>query len=69
MDRRVGEVRAVNLGSVSNPVTTGLQASYVLLDADSSGYSIQFRRVDYDREAAIKAIEPECCERHISPLQ
>ena len=57
LDRRVGGVRVVNLGSVSNPVTAGLQASYVLLDADSSGYVIQLRRVDYDREAVIKAIE------------
>ncbi|MBO0781240.1 MAG: metallophosphoesterase family protein, partial [Ktedonobacteraceae bacterium] len=38
LDRQVGSVRVVNLGSVSNPVTAGLQATYILLDADSSGY-------------------------------
>ncbi len=57
LDRQVGSIRVVNLGSVSNPVTQGLQATYVLLDANEQGYRIQFRRVDYDREAVIRAIE------------
>src|SRR6266487_790665 len=53
-----------HLGSISNPVTPGLQATYVLLDADEQGYRIQLRRVDYDREAVIKAIEHS---RHPTP--
>ncbi|HLG63400.1 MAG TPA: metallophosphoesterase family protein [Ktedonosporobacter sp.] len=57
LDRQVGKIHVVNLGSVSNPVTPGLQATYALLDADEQGYSIQLRRVDYDREAVINAIE------------
>jgi predicted phosphodiesterase len=57
LDRQIGSRRAINLGSVSNPVTSGLQATYVLLDADEHGYHIQLRRVDYDREAVIRAIE------------
>jgi len=57
LDRQIGSMRAINLGSVSNPITPGLQATYVLLDADEQGYRIQLRRVDYDREAVIKAIE------------
>jgi predicted phosphodiesterase len=57
LDRQVGGLHVINLGSVSNPVTSGLQATYVLLDADEQGYRIQLRRVDYDREAVIKAIE------------
>ncbi len=64
LDRQVGKVRVVNLGSVSNPVTSGLQATYVLLDADEHGYSIQLRRVDYDREAVIKGIKQS---RHPTP--
>src|SRR5437588_8478458 len=32
LDRHVGGIRTINLGSVSNPVTLGLQATYVLLD-------------------------------------
>ncbi len=57
LDRHIGRIRAINLGSISNPVTSGLQATYVLLDADENGYNIQLRRVDYDREAVIRAIE------------
>jgi predicted phosphodiesterase len=64
LDRRVGRIRAINPGSVSNPVTPGLQATYVLLDADEQSYRIQLRRVDYDREAVIKAIERA---RHPTP--
>jgi predicted phosphodiesterase len=64
LDRQVGRRRVINLGSVSNPVTPGLQATYVLLDADAHGYSIQLRRVDYDHEAIIKAIEHS---RHPTP--
>ena len=57
LDRQIGRIRAINLGSVSNPDTSGLQATYVLLDANEHGYTIQLRRVDYDREAVIRAIE------------
>jgi predicted phosphodiesterase len=57
MDRRVGRTRVINLGSVSNPIMPDVQASYALLDADTHGYRIQLRRVAYDREAVIKAIE------------
>jgi predicted phosphodiesterase len=64
LDRQVGKIRVVNLGSVSNPVTPGLQATYALLDANEHGYRIQLRRVDYDREAVIKAIEHS---RHPTP--
>lgn len=64
LDRQVGRIHAINLGSVSNPVTPGLQATYALLDADEHGYSILLRRVDYDREAVIKAIEQS---RHPTP--
>ena len=57
LDRQVGGIHVINLGSISNPVTPGLQATYAFLDADEQGYRIQLRRVDYDREAVIKAIE------------
>jgi predicted phosphodiesterase len=46
-DRVVGEVRAVNLGSVSNPITDDLRASYVVLHADRHGHTIEHHRVDY----------------------
>jgi predicted phosphodiesterase len=57
VDRRVGPVRAVNLGSVSNPVAPDLRASYVVLDADAGGHHIEHRRVEYDREAVIASVE------------
>jgi predicted phosphodiesterase len=57
LDRQVGKIHVINLGSISNPVTSGLQATYALLDADEHGYTIQLRRVDYDRESVIRAIE------------
>jgi predicted phosphodiesterase len=57
LDRQVGSIRVINLGSISNPITLGMQAIYGLLDADEHGYTIQLRRVDYDHEAVIRAIE------------
>jgi predicted phosphodiesterase len=56
-DRVVGGIRAVNLGSVSNPVTDDLRASYVILHADRHGHHIEHRRVGYDREAFLDAVE------------
>jgi len=57
IDRRVGSVRAINLGSVSNPIAPDLRASYVLLDAGLDGYRIEHRRVAYDCDAVIDALE------------
>lgn len=56
-DRMVGHVRAVNLGSVSNPVAPDLRASYVVIVADEHGYELEHRRVAYDCEAVISALE------------
>jgi predicted phosphodiesterase len=55
-DRVVGGVRAVNLGSLSNPITDDLRASYVVLHADRHGHSVEHRRVSYDREAFVDAV-------------
>jgi predicted phosphodiesterase len=57
VDVVVGGTRVVNPGSVSNPLPPDLRAFYVLLEADSSGYAIESRQVDYDREAVIRALE------------
>ncbi len=56
LDRRVGERRVVNVGSVSNPWAPDPRASYVLLDADEHGHQVTFCRVAYDRGAAIEAV-------------
>ena len=60
MNRRLesypGNYHVVNLGSVSNPMTPDLQATYALLEADGSGYTIAHRRVAYDHAAVIEAV-------------
>ncbi|HLZ58547.1 MAG TPA: metallophosphoesterase family protein [Ktedonosporobacter sp.] len=56
LDRTVDTIRVVNLGSVSLPFTPDLRASYVLLDANTSGYQLEMRRVEYDREAVLAKI-------------
>jgi predicted phosphodiesterase len=57
LNRCVGARRVVNLGSLSNPPTTERRASYVLLHADQTGYQLEHRLVEYDREAVISALE------------
>jgi hypothetical protein len=51
------EVRVFNLGSVSNPIKPRLEATYALLDADTSGHTIQLRYVDYDHNAVIEELQ------------
>ena len=55
-DRVIGDVRAINLGSVSNPITDDLRASYVVLRADRHGHTVEHRRVAYDRERVFAMI-------------
>jgi predicted phosphodiesterase len=55
-DRHVDEVRAVNLGSVGNPVTDDLRASYVIVHADRHGHDLEHRRVAYDVDAFLDAL-------------
>ena len=56
-DRVVGGVRAVNLGSLSNPITDDLRASYVVVHADRHGHGVEHRRVTYDRDAFLEAVD------------
>ena len=56
-DRRVGSVRAVNLGSVSNPVTSDLRASYVIVHADRHAHRLEPRRVAYDQDVFLATID------------
>jgi putative phosphoesterase len=57
LDRRVEGTRAVNLGSVSNPVAPDLRASYVVVSADDRAHTVEHRRVEYDHGAVITALE------------
>ena len=56
MVRRLGNVDVVNLGSVSNPQTADVRASYVLLDLTDSSLTFVHRRVDYDREEFVRRV-------------
>jgi diadenosine tetraphosphatase ApaH/serine/threonine PP2A family protein phosphatase len=55
-DRRIGPVHAVNLGSVSNPITDDLRASYVIIHADRQGHQVEHRRVGYDHSAVLERV-------------
>jgi putative phosphoesterase len=52
-DRRLAGVRAVNLGSVSNPMTADMRASYVVIDSDETGHDLAHRWVAYDHDAVV----------------
>jgi predicted phosphodiesterase len=56
-DGVLGATRIVNLGSVSNPLGHDLRASYVIVDASTTGYTLEHRRVEYDRQAVIHQLE------------
>jgi putative phosphoesterase len=54
-DRAIDGVRAVNLGSVSNPMTADLRASYVVIeDDDVVGHRLAHRWVAYDHAAVVE---------------
>jgi len=57
VNRRVDRWHVVNVGSVSNPRYPDLRACYAILDCTSDGYSIDHRRVKYDREQVIVQLE------------
>jgi predicted phosphodiesterase len=57
VDRVVGAVRAVNLGSVSNAKRADRKASYAVVDADAHGHTIEHRFVDYDHDAVCSMID------------
>lgn len=57
VDRTVGGIRAVNLGSVSNSIRPDRCATYVILHVESQSHSIEHRVVAFDRSAALKAID------------
>jgi len=55
-DRRIGGTRAINLGSVSNPITPDRRASYVVVADDAHGHMLGHRRVAYDHEEVLARI-------------
>jgi predicted phosphodiesterase len=57
LDRQIHGSHVINLGSVSNPLPPDLRASYVIMQADTSGYQVYHRRVEYDHEAVVVALQ------------
>lgn len=55
-DRVVDGVRALNPGSISNPIVDDPRAAYVVIHADDDAHVIEHRRVPYDTEAFLLAL-------------
>jgi predicted phosphodiesterase len=55
-DRAVENVRALNGGSVSNPVTRDLRASYLVIHHDRHGHHVERRCVAYDTERFLRRV-------------
>jgi predicted phosphodiesterase len=55
-DRRIGAVRVLNGGSVSNPITDDLRAGYLVVHADADDHRVEHRRVAYDRAAFLERV-------------
>ena len=64
MNRHLGPVHAVNLGSVSNPQVPDLCAWYAILAADATGYRLEQHAVPYDHAAVIALL---AAMRHPAP--
>lgn len=56
MDRSVGGIRVLNVGSVSNPNAGDRRACYAIVETNDTGYTIEQFRVTYDYQAVIDAI-------------
>ena len=52
-ERRLGDVRVVNPGSVSLPRTSEAVTRYAVLTSTDDGWSVQHRVVPYDRDAVL----------------
>ena len=57
INRKVGTWHILNPGSISNPRSPILQASYAILEATREGYKIEHRTVDYNRDEVILQLQ------------
>lgn len=55
--REIPGVTVVNPGPVGNPLAPDLRAAYAILDAGTRGVNINQRRIAYDHQAVIDAVE------------
>lgn len=57
MAMQVGESYVLNLGTVGNPRVPGLEAWYVMIEADEDGYEASHYAVEYDLEAYMRTVD------------
>ncbi len=57
--RTIEGIHFLNTGSVGRPKDGDWRAGYVILDVDKSDVKFEFVRVEYDIDAAVKAIQGE----------
>ena len=57
MDRRIGDLRVLNPGSVGVPLDGALEASYLLLEARDGAWQAAFRRVPFSNEQVLREFE------------
>lgn len=57
MQRRWGHFLVLNTGAVGSPFNGDPRAQYLVLTLEDGAWTPQFRRVPYDREAALRAFE------------
>ncbi len=55
-DRVVAGIRALNGGSVGNPITDDRRAGYLIVHADRHGHAVELRRVGYDADAFLQTL-------------
>jgi predicted phosphodiesterase len=53
IERDLGSIQLVNLGSVSNHTSPDTRSSYIILEATAEGHTVERRLVEYDNQAAI----------------
>ncbi len=56
-EHRIDNMHVINPGSVSNSFPPDLRASYAILYSTESNYRIEFRCVDYEREAVVSQVQ------------
>jgi len=54
--KRIGETLFVNVGSTGKPKDGDPRACWALIETSADGVNVEFRRVEYDVEAAVQAV-------------
>lgn len=55
-DRRLKDLRVIDVGAVGSPLSPRLYACYVVLEVAEASHTITFHQVDYDHNAEITAL-------------